>query len=101
MSTRTQATQVSVRLATHEDEELANLLAQLDSAAPLRGPKLLAFVDGWPAAALSLEDGRVVANPFTPTAHPVAMLRLRASQLATPIRERRPLSLRRRRLRPA
>lgn len=101
MPTKRQPAQVTLRLATANDEELAGVLAQLDSAEPLVGRKLLAFVDGWPVAALSLEDGRVVANPFAPTAQAVAMLRLRASQLTPSPRERRPLSLFRGRLRPA
>ncbi len=102
MSTKTHPLPVILRLASHDDEELAETLAQLDSAPPLIGRKLLAYVDGWPVAAMSLEDGRVVATPFAPTAQAVAMLRLRASQLTPPTRDRRrPISVFRRRLRPA
>jgi hypothetical protein len=101
MPTKTQASPVILRLAAHDDEELVEMLALLDSAPPLIGRKLLAFVDGWPVAALSLEDGRVVATPFAPTAQAAAMLRLRARQLIPPARERRPSGLFRRRLRAA
>ena len=101
MPTKTQASPVTLRLASDGDEELARVLAELDSAPPLIGRKLLAFVDGWPVAALSLDDGRVVATPFAPTAQAVAMLRLRARQLTPPARERRPIGLFRRRLRAA
>jgi len=57
-------------------------LADLDDAPPLRGEVLLALVDGEAVAALSLSDGRVVANPFLPTADTVSVLALRASQLS-------------------
>ena len=51
-------------------------LAQLDSARPLTGPSFVAENDGRLVAAVSLHDGRVVADPFTPTADAVEMLRL-------------------------
>ncbi len=54
-------------------------LAQLDSARPLTGPSLVAENDGRLVAAVSLHDGRVVADPFTPTADVVEMLRLRTA----------------------
>lgn len=64
-------------------------LAVLDEAPALNGRVLLALLDGHAVAAVSLEDGRVVANPFVPTANAVAMLRLRAEQLVGPPRHRR------------
>jgi hypothetical protein len=54
----------------------------LDSARALRGAALLACVDGAPRAALSLADGRVVADPFHPSDDLVALLRVRATALA-------------------
>lgn len=65
------------------DADLAPLhdLAELDSAAPLRGPVLVAVVDGRPWAALSLDDGRVIADPFRPSAGAVELLVLRVAQL--------------------
>jgi hypothetical protein len=39
-------------------------------------------VDGHAVAALSLEDGRIVANPFVRTVEVVAVLRVRAEQLS-------------------
>jgi hypothetical protein len=109
MPTKTRTSAVTVRLAGAEDEDLVNVLSELDAAPALIGRKLLAFVDGWPVAALSLHDGRVVATPFAPTEEAVAMLRLRAEQLWSRQggRERRrrrrarPLSLVRPRPRPA
>ena len=47
----------------------------------LRGPVLIGEVQGRPAAAMSVADGRAVTNPFMPTASLVAHLRLRASAL--------------------
>lgn len=68
--------------AAHDDESGVVLrLAALDSAPRLRGDVLLAVVDGEPVAAVSLDDGRVVADPFRATADVVALLHLRASTL--------------------
>ena len=57
-------------------------LASLDDAPALTGQVLLALVDGEAVAALSLSDGRVVANPFLPTEAAVGLLRLRAQHLS-------------------
>ena len=69
-------------LTIHADESdrLADL-AQLDSAAPLTGTAVVAEVDGTAVAALEIETGRAVADPFRPTAKIVDMLRIRAAQL--------------------
>lgn len=55
----------------------------LDSSKPLAGPILVAAIDGRPWSALSLEDGRTVADPFQPSASTVELLRMRAHQLRT------------------
>ena len=47
----------------------------------LRGPVLIGEVQGRPAAAMSVADGRAVTNPFMPTASLVAHLRRRAGAL--------------------
>ena len=63
----------------HTEEAFAvRRLAYLDSQRPLRGQTLVAFEDGQPLAAISLADGRVVADPFQQTAKLVAQLRMRA-----------------------
>jgi hypothetical protein len=62
------------RADTHDRREL-NRLAALDSSDPLQGDILLARADGELRAALSLSDGRVVADPFARTAHIVRTLR--------------------------
>ena len=60
------------------DDDTLRRLAQLDSAAPLRGDVVIGIVDGWAVAAISLADDRVVADPFVHTADVVAMLRAHA-----------------------
>ena len=56
-------------------------LAEVDSAAPLEGPALVAVVEGRIWAALALDGDRVIADPFLPTAPAVELLRLRVAQL--------------------
>jgi len=73
---------VELRPARAEDEAATRRLAALDDAPALEGPILLAVVDGEPVAALALDDGRVVANPFARTAHAVSLLRLRADHVS-------------------
>ena len=73
---------VVVRLAGTDDAAALDRLAALDGAHRPRGRVLLAEVDGRPAAALPIEGGRAVADPFVPTAGLVDLLRLRAAQLA-------------------
>jgi hypothetical protein len=72
---------VTVRLAIAADGPQLQLLAELDSARVPAAPLLIGERGGHLIAALSLSEGAVVANPFTPTADVVALLRLRARQL--------------------
>jgi hypothetical protein len=65
----------------------ADRLAELDSQRPLTGPALVGEIDGRPAAAISLDDGRVVADPFQHTARLVSLLRMRARALREAERE--------------
>ncbi|MEA2230808.1 MAG: hypothetical protein QOD83_624 [Solirubrobacteraceae bacterium] len=74
---------MAIRRARDVDLPLLHDLAELDSARPIVGAALVAEVNGRPWAALALEDRRVVADPFLPTAAAVELLRLRARQLAT------------------
>jgi hypothetical protein len=55
-------------------------LAALDSARPLTGEVVLADVDGGVRAALSLESGRAVADPFYPSLALVPLLRAAAGE---------------------
>src|SRR4051812_17483086 len=65
-----------VRRGRHADKHALGILAALDSARPLTGETVVAEVDDRIVAAVSLHDGRVVADPFVPTADAVEMLRL-------------------------
>jgi hypothetical protein len=72
---------IAIRRARDADTPLLHDLAELDSRRPLAGPVLVALVEGRAWAALSLDDGRIVADPFLPTAPAVELLALRARQL--------------------
>ncbi len=86
---------VVLRQSCAADAAALRRLAELDSAAPLRGEILLAERGGELAAALELHGDRVVADPFTPTAGLVTLLEARAALLrrATTGRRRRALPL--------
>ena len=73
---------VALRLARADEAHLVRRLAALDDAPSLEGQVLLALADGEAVAALSLHDGRAVANPFVLTQEAVALLRLRAKHLS-------------------
>lgn len=63
------------------DESTLRRLAALDSKRPLRGRAMVAEVDGRAVAAIDLQDGRVVADPFVQTSEVVELLRVRAGRL--------------------
>lgn len=67
-----------IRHATDADARTLTDLALLDDRAPLRGPALIAEVDGVARAALDLHDGSVAADPFARTAELVELLTLHA-----------------------
>jgi hypothetical protein len=75
------ATTYVIRLATDEDARALRRLGEVDSQPPLEGSVLIGEVDGTPTAALSLDNGRITANPFRHTEHLVACLHLRAQAL--------------------
>jgi len=72
---------VVIRPARDADLALLHDLADLDSAPALTGPVLVAVVDGRPWAAIAVQDGRAIADPFTPSAAAAALLELRAEQM--------------------
>ena len=72
---------VTLRFATFDDAPDLLRLAQLDSAAPLSDPILAGEVSGRMVAALSLRDGRAIADPFVCSAAVVELLWARARQL--------------------
>jgi hypothetical protein len=72
------ATAFVIRKATDEDAQTLRELAEVDSQAPIAVPALIGEIDGAPAAAISLVDGRVIADPFQRTAQLTPLLRLRS-----------------------
>lgn len=82
-------TDITVRRAVAGDRIELERLAALDSATPPRGPALVAEADSRMLAVLPLGAGRPIADPFEPTAAVVALLELRAEQLAGRASERR------------
>jgi hypothetical protein len=90
-------TSLVLRPATSADTSELERLAALDSARPLDGDILLAYAGGELRAALSVDSGRHVADPFWPTADLVELLEAAAGD-----RPRRRLGrLRRRATHPA
>jgi hypothetical protein len=93
MSTTTDT--VTIRRAGSQDAVALKLLSMLDSKRPLSGHVLVAESGGLVLAAISLQDGRIVADPFFPTADLVELLRARAERLEVEQRPRRRLLARR------
>ena len=83
MSSMSPASTIVIRRAVTGDIAGLARLATLDSARPLTGEILVAEHDGGARAALSLHDGRAIADPFLPTAGDVALLRTRAEPACT------------------
>ena len=80
---------VTLRLAIPADARRLRTLAQLDSAPVPSGSMLIAEVDGRLRAALPLDGGAPIADPFRRSADLVELLRTRAAQLAGPAQARR------------
>jgi hypothetical protein len=78
----TESSTIALRTATDRDAAILGKLAALDSAPALRGPAVVALVDGRPVAAASLQDASVVADPFVPTADVVELLQARVAASA-------------------
>jgi hypothetical protein len=72
----------TVRFAHPDEAGTLRRLAELDDAPGLVGEILVATIDGDVVAALSLDDGRVVANPFVLTSAAVELLRASATALS-------------------
>jgi hypothetical protein len=85
---------VALRVAGLDEQRTLRELAALNSTRPLSGESLVALVDGRLVAAISLHDGRVIADPFVPTAQIQALLVTRAEQLGARPRRRRRAFLR-------
>ena len=70
-----------MRLADHTDSRALLELAALDSAQVPAGALVLAESDGQLVAAVPVNGGRAIADPFRGTAALVEMLELRAAQM--------------------
>jgi len=69
---------ITIRQSTEADRGEISRLAELDSRRALVGDTLLGFVDGELRAAVVLDSGDAVADPFHPTADLVELLRVSA-----------------------
>ena len=71
-----------IRQATIDDQHTLERIAELDGQRPLSsGRVLIGEIDGLPAAAISLSDGRVVADPVQFTAQLIPVLQMRRRSL--------------------
>jgi hypothetical protein len=72
-------TAIELRLSACQEE--LERLAQLSERPLHDGDWLVADVDGVPVAAVSVEDGTTVYDPFRPTSQAVSLLKLRRKQV--------------------
>jgi hypothetical protein len=71
---------ITIRRSTTNDRDALGQLAELDSSSRPEGDALLAFDGGELVAALPLNGGEAIADPFHRTADVVELLRVRAGQ---------------------
>jgi hypothetical protein len=79
---------LTLRSFQERDIDGIRRLAQLDSKRVPSGPVLVAEVGGNVVAALPLDGGPALADPFRPTASIVEILQMRAAQLKSRRRPR-------------
>jgi hypothetical protein len=77
----TSTSTILLEQATAEQAAALRELSQLDSARTVSRPALMAVVDGRLVAAVSLRDGRIVADPFAETEAAVKLLKLRTAEI--------------------
>jgi len=77
---------IAVRVLGSADADAVERLAGLDSATVPAGHVLGAELDGRLVAAISLDAGEVISDPFRPSRSAVELLQLRARQLGAPRR---------------
>ena len=75
-------TALTIRRAAADDAFALRRLAALDSAYPPTGDVLLAEMGNELWAAVSIDTGAAVADPFRPSGDIVELLRFRAERLA-------------------
>jgi hypothetical protein len=85
---------ITIRRAQSKDRDAIGRVAQLDSRHAPRGEALVAFEDSELVAAIPLDGGEAIADPFRSTAEIVDLLRLRAAQAEAPATARRQRHLR-------
>jgi hypothetical protein len=78
---------LTIRRATSEDTLAVRRLAVLDSSFPPTGDVLLAEMGDELWAALSVDTGSAVADPFRPSRDVLDLLRFRAERLSAGSRE--------------
>ena len=71
---------ITIRHSTGMDRVAIDELAELDGRPAPVGETLLAEVDGKLWAAVGIDDGSAVADPFLPAADVVWLLQIRAEQ---------------------
>ena len=71
---------ITLRHASSSDEHALRQLAELDSRPTLEGPVLLAEIDGRLAAAVAVDNGAAVADPFERTVPLVELLKAQAKR---------------------
>jgi hypothetical protein len=74
-------TALTIRRATAADAFALKRLAAIDSAAPPTGDVLLAEMDNELWAAVAVESGAAIADPFRPSGDLVELLRFRAERM--------------------
>jgi hypothetical protein len=72
---------LTIRRATAADAFALKRLAAIDSAAPPTGEVLLAEMDNELWAAVAVESGTAIADPFRPSGDLVELLRFRAERM--------------------
>ena len=78
--TTSSSSSIVMRRAISSDAAALDRLAQLDSQRLPAGPHLVAERDGVLVAALAQPSGATIADPFTPSADAVELLRQWAAQ---------------------
>jgi hypothetical protein len=85
---------VTLRLACAGDVAALGELAALEGRPEPAGSHVVAEVEGRIVAALPLDGGAALGDPFVPTAHLVPLLELRAEQLTGDLPGRRTTGVR-------
>jgi hypothetical protein len=80
-------TTFTIRRASTNDTGAIFRLAALDSALPPTGELLLAEVEGELWAAVDIDSGAAIADPFRPSGDLVELLRFRAERLRRELAE--------------